>query len=32
MSSVDVVIPCYKYAHFLAEGVESVLKQDEILA
>lgn len=27
MSSVDVVIPCYKYGHFLNECVKSVLTQ-----
>jgi hypothetical protein len=27
MSSVDVVIPCYRYGHFLRECVESVLTQ-----
>ena len=27
MSSVDVVIPCYKYAHFLRECVQGVLGQ-----
>jgi hypothetical protein len=27
MSSVDVVVPCYRYAHFLRECVESVLVQ-----
>src|SRR5437899_781807 len=27
MSSVDVVVPCYRYAHFLRECVESVLSQ-----
>ncbi|MGO7624616.1 glycosyltransferase family 2 protein, partial [Rhizobium ruizarguesonis] len=27
MHSVDVVIPCYKYAHFLEECVGSVLSQ-----
>ena len=27
MSSVDVIIPCYRYAHFLRECVESVLNQ-----
>jgi hypothetical protein len=25
MSSIDVIVPCYKYAHFLKECVESVL-------
>jgi hypothetical protein len=27
MSSVDVVVPCYRYGHFLRECVESVLAQ-----
>ncbi len=27
MSSVDVIVPCYRYAHFLKECVESVLSQ-----
>src|SRR4051794_33278755 len=27
MSRVDVIVPCYKYAHFLRECVESVLNQ-----
>jgi glycosyltransferase involved in cell wall biosynthesis len=27
MSSVDVIVPCYRYAHFLRECVESVLSQ-----
>ena len=27
MSSVDVIVPCYRYAHFLRECVESVLLQ-----
>jgi glycosyltransferase involved in cell wall biosynthesis len=27
MSRVDVIVPCYKYAHFLQECVESVLSQ-----
>jgi hypothetical protein len=27
MSRVDVIVPCYKYAHFLRECVESVLAQ-----
>lgn len=30
MSSVDVVVPCYRYAHFLRECVESVLTQQGI--
>jgi glycosyltransferase involved in cell wall biosynthesis len=28
VSSVDIVIPCYKYAHFLRECVESILTQE----
>ena len=27
MISVDVIVPCYRYGHFLRECVESVLKQ-----
>ena len=27
MSRVDVIVPCYKYAHFLRECVESILSQ-----
>jgi glycosyltransferase involved in cell wall biosynthesis len=27
MSSVDVIVPCYRYGHFLRECVESVLEQ-----
>jgi glycosyltransferase involved in cell wall biosynthesis len=27
MSSVDVIVPCYRYAHFLRQCVESVLTQ-----
>jgi glycosyltransferase involved in cell wall biosynthesis len=27
MSSIDVIIPCYKYGHFLRECVESVLAE-----
>src|SRR4051794_40019596 len=30
MSQVDVVIPCYKYAHFLPGCVGSVLAQDGV--
>jgi glycosyltransferase involved in cell wall biosynthesis len=30
MARVDVVIPCYKYAHFLRECVQSVLTQDGV--
>ena len=30
MSSVDVIVPCYKYAHFLPACVESVLTQDGV--
>lgn len=29
MSSVDVTVPCYRYAHFRRESVESVLTQRE---
>jgi glycosyltransferase involved in cell wall biosynthesis len=28
MSSVDVFIPCYRYAHFLVECVNCVLEQE----
>ena len=28
MNSVDVIVPCYRYGHFLRECVESVLAQD----
>ena len=28
MSSIDVIVPCYRYAHFLSQCVESVLSQD----
>ena len=27
MSRVDVIVPCYRYAHFLRECVESILSQ-----
>lgn len=30
MSSVDVVVPCYRYGHFLRECVESVLSQQGV--
>ena len=30
MSSVDVVIPCYNYAHFLKRCVESVLVETDV--
>ncbi len=30
MLSVDVVVPCYNYAHFLVECVESVLAQSDV--
>ncbi len=28
MSFVDVIVPCYRYGHFLRECVESVLEQE----
>jgi len=30
MSSVDVIVPCYRYGHFLRECVESVLAQSGV--
>lgn len=30
MSSVNVIVPCYRYAHFLRECVESVLSQSGV--
>lgn len=30
MSSVDVVVPCYRYGHFLRECVQSVLTQSSV--
>ena len=30
MSSVDVIVPCYRYAHFLRECVRSVLTQQGV--
>ena len=30
MSSVDVVVPCYRYGHFLRECVENVLSQSGV--
>lgn len=30
MSSVDVIVPCYRYGHFLRECIESVLAQTEV--
>src|SRR5437868_5525237 len=28
MSSVDVIVPCYRYGHFLKQCVESVIRQE----
>jgi glycosyltransferase involved in cell wall biosynthesis len=28
MGSVDIIVPCYKYAHFLRECIESILTQE----
>ncbi len=30
MSSVDVIVPCYRYGHFLRQCVESVLEQSSV--
>lgn len=30
MSSVDIIVPCYRYGHFLRECVESVLAQEGV--
>lgn len=30
MSSVDVVVPCYRYGHFLEQCVNSVLEQSDV--
>ena len=30
MSSVDIVVPCYNYAHYLPVAVESALKQRDV--
>lgn len=30
MSSIDVVVPCYKYAHYLEDCVHSVLSQRDV--
>ena len=30
MSSIDVIVPCYKYGHFLTECVQSVLVQSGV--
>jgi glycosyltransferase involved in cell wall biosynthesis len=30
VSSVDVIVPCYRYGHFLRQSVESVLAQRDI--
>lgn len=30
MNSIDVIVPCYRYGHFLRESVESVLTQSNV--
>ena len=30
MSSIDVIIPCYRYGHFLRDCVQTVLMQSEV--
>ncbi|MGE0024279.1 MAG: glycosyltransferase family 2 protein [Hyphomicrobium sp.] len=30
MSSIDVIVPCYRYAHYLRQCVESVLDQEGV--